>query len=167
METATPPSLRGRFVEDRYSLDVSYRPPMSFHVVRDGGDVTEITDGTTTVLVKDGRATAHDTERLVVHNGMRSFVMPWKFTSAGYIQQSRQLSDITGELILNRHAWAVRVSGQDGKPDVDVCIDAETGMVLTMRAPGRFAGFESLDVGVDLPDELFIWNGAIDDDRRS
>jgi hypothetical protein len=165
LANASPPALRALFADRGRTLEVAYRPSMCWRV-QDSNGTVEITDGESSFVIKDGEVTAYPADHLVIHNRLRSFVMPWKFTRAGYIQQSEQLTPIEDSILLGRKAWVVTVSGLDGKPPCEFEVDALTGMVLRMRAGDDTAAFEVLETDVDFPDNLFVWAGEITDDRR-
>ncbi len=67
---------------------------------------------------------------------------------------------------LGRPAWEIELAPPSHKPyPIQLIVDAGTGLVLREGNAGfgTFAEWVSLEVGVDLPDELFVWNGPAQD----
>lgn len=65
---------------------------------------------------------------------------------------------------LGRPAWAFELAPPPHKPyPLQMVIDAETGLVLRQANEGFDSVWEwtSLRTGVDLRDELFVWNGPV------
>lgn len=63
---------------------------------------------------------------------------------------------------LGRSAWSVELRPPPHKPfPLSLVVDAETGLVLSQRNEGfgSFVEWEELQVGLELPDDLFIWDG--------
>jgi hypothetical protein len=63
---------------------------------------------------------------------------------------------------LGRAAWSFELAPPQHKPyPLQVVVDAASGLVLREGNAdfGSYAEWTSLEVGVDLPDELFVWDG--------
>lgn len=63
---------------------------------------------------------------------------------------------------LGRPAWQVELAPPAHKPyPIQLTVDAATGLVLrnANRDFGRVSEWTELEIGVDLPDELFVWDG--------
>ena len=63
---------------------------------------------------------------------------------------------------LGRRAWAVELAPPSHKPyPMQMIVDAATGLVLRQANAGfgTYTEFVSLQLGVELPDELFVWDG--------
>jgi len=63
---------------------------------------------------------------------------------------------------LDREAWQVELRPPPHKPfSLTLIVDAVTGLVLQQRNDGfhSLAEWEELELGVVLPDELFVWEG--------
>ncbi|MFL5952755.1 MAG: hypothetical protein ACJ76I_01420 [Gaiellaceae bacterium] len=76
---------------------------------------------------------------------------------------TRPTGPATATTFLGRDAWRVEIAPPPHKLfPLTLVIDAATGLVLSQRNDGWRSSTEwvELDLGVDLPDELFTWTGT-------
>lgn len=70
---------------------------------------------------------------------------------------------------LDRPAWAVELAPPAHKPyPIQLVVDAQNGLVLRQANAGfgTWTEFVALQLGVDLPDELFVWDGPVREPRH-
>ena len=75
---------------------------------------------------------------------------------------TRAASAPSPTVFLGRPAWTVEVAPPARKPStLTLTVDDETGLVLAAHSGDgvSFVAWQELDVGADLPDDLFVWHG--------
>jgi hypothetical protein len=76
---------------------------------------------------------------------------------------TRPTGSVEAVEFLDRPAWAVELAPPSHKPyPLQLIVDAATGLVLRQANAGfgTYTEFVSLQLDADLPDELFVWDGA-------
>ncbi len=75
---------------------------------------------------------------------------------------TRPTGPVTSTTFLGRDCWLVELAPPRHKPyPIQVSVDAATGLVLRSanREFGSVTEFTEVEIGADLPDELFVWDG--------
>jgi hypothetical protein len=125
----------------------------------DGAPSGVITDGTTHVLIEDGvgvlstmTGKVESSHKLM--NLLNPMWMSWEDT---------ELSDpIEGEAV-GRSAWLISATPHaPGKVPVELAFDQRSGVLLYLKSPDSYLGFEELFLDEELHDETFRWDGPID-----
>ena len=75
---------------------------------------------------------------------------------------TRPTGPVTATSFLGRECWQVELAPPSHKPyPIQLTVDAATGLVLrdANRDFGSSTGFTEVQIGGELPDELFVWDG--------
>ena len=121
-----------------------------------------VTDGTTNVIVEDGVAVlvTDDGEVGTTHR-LRNLLRP-----RGYDFEGWELGPVTAGTLIGRSAWFFSVTPTlEGKAAHEVVFDAESSVLLCMRADEFYLGFEELELDEDIPETTFQWTGPVEPRR--
>ncbi len=157
-----PRWLSGRFDdamsgERPVSLSFFYRGPDKWRVERNG-KVSEVTNGTRTVVVKDGSVRIYNDEHVVVNNVLKSFVLSKKFVDQEFLESVQ--GRITRSTKNGRETWIFRLGERADKPSTVIEMDASTGVFISMEAGPRKGTLTELDFHHAPDESLFEWKEA-------
>lgn len=118
-----------------------------------------ITDGTTNVIVEDGVAVlvADEGEVGTTHR-LRNLLRP-----RGYDYEGWKMGPVSGGTLIGRRAWFFSTRPSiPGKAAHELVFDADSGVILCMRADKSYLGFEELELDQEIPIEAFRWDGPVE-----
>lgn len=118
-----------------------------------------ITDGTTNVIIEDGVAVlVTDEGQVHTTQQLTNLFRPRTFDYEGW-----ELGPVANGTVIGRPAWLFTTTpSMAGKIAHEVVFDAESGVILCMRADGAYLGFEELELDQEIPDETFRWDGPVE-----
>lgn len=156
MRDAHPSTVRGRFhrldppgvaVEARFA----YKAPSSWLV--EASDRTEISNENATVIFDAGEATALPAGSVIVNSLLHSMVQPSRFVFEDL--ESRLEKELDDDSHSDRPTWVVHLKQEGAKPRTSIAVDAETGIVLAMKAGRSLTELRDVEIDVALEDDLF------------
>ncbi len=131
-------------------------------VARPSGEVTAIFGAETTWLFATEPPTAYPANRVSLGWAGAEFVRRLPASRWEGDDFTRVSGPITAVEFLGRPAWLFELAPPPRKPyPMQLTVDAATGVVLRQanRDFGSYHEWVSLEIGADLPAELFVWTG--------